>query len=194
MRNFPGAQSSRRPACGQTLSQARARAAVAMQDQRFRIAVEHGFDFGEAAVVDRIEVGQQLSVVALRDLGHCLTKCSQLDGVPVRYCVAVFRPHFVMTLPTMSAYSLPLRRPPPACRIRAAQAAPSAGCASPSALLGIGVLATLVFFSVFVGVAMLAGGVLYRLIAHAAASLLARDARVVDGEYRVIGKPALPRA
>ena len=60
-------------------------------------------------------------------------------------------------------------------------------------LLGLGVLAVLVFFSVFVGVAMLAVGLLYRLWKRRGQPL-ARPARVVDGQYRVIGKPALPSA
>jgi hypothetical protein len=44
-------------------------AAVTMHDQRFGHAIEHGFDFDGGAVVDCVKVGQQLSVVALRDLG-----------------------------------------------------------------------------------------------------------------------------
>lgn len=62
-------------------------------------------------------------------------------------------------------------------------------------LIGLGLLAVLVFFSVFVGVAMLAVGLLYRLwtrrgrpVAHDA------DANVVDGEFRIVDKPALPSA
>jgi hypothetical protein len=46
---------------------------------------------------------------------------------------------------------------------------------------------------VFVGVAMLAAGVLVRLF-RMHGKPVARDHRVVDGQYRVIGKPALPRA
>jgi hypothetical protein len=60
-------------------------------------------------------------------------------------------------------------------------------------LIGLGVVLTLVFVSVFVGVAMLAAGVLVRLF-RMRAKPVARDHRVVDGQYRVIGKPALPRA
>ena len=60
-------------------------------------------------------------------------------------------------------------------------------------LLGLGVVLTLVFVSVFVGVAMLAAGVLVRLF-RMRGQPVARDHRVVDGTYRVIGKPALPRA
>jgi len=61
------------------------------------------------------------------------------------------------------------------------------------ALLGLCVVLTLVFFSVFVGVAMLAAGVLVRLL-RMRGQPVARDHRVVDGQYRVIAKPALPRA
>lgn len=63
-------------------------------------------------------------------------------------------------------------------------------------LLGIGVLALLVFFSIFVGVAMLGVGLAYRLL-RTRKPALARttaQARVVDGEFRVIGKTALPSA
>jgi hypothetical protein len=60
-------------------------------------------------------------------------------------------------------------------------------------LLGLGVLLVLVFFSVFVGVAMLAAGLLYRLWKQRGKPI-ARPARVVDGEFRVLGKPVLPQA
>jgi hypothetical protein len=64
-------------------------------------------------------------------------------------------------------------------------------------LLGIGVLALLVFFSVFVGAAMLTVGLVHRLLRNRDEPAFARsnrDARVVDGEYRVVGKTALPSA
>ncbi len=57
-------------------------------------------------------------------------------------------------------------------------------------LLGLGVLCVLVFFSVFVGAAMIAAGLLYRLIKQRGKPV-ARD-RVVEGEYQVVRKPALP--
>ena len=60
-------------------------------------------------------------------------------------------------------------------------------------LLGLGLLLLLVFFSVFVGIAMLAAGVLYRLLKQRGKPV-ARDARIVDGEFRVVGKAALPSA
>jgi hypothetical protein len=64
-------------------------------------------------------------------------------------------------------------------------------------VLGLGVLAVLVFFSVFVGIAMLGVGLLYRFFSQRGKPVLgepqaARDASIVDGEYRIIGKPVLP--
>ena len=62
-------------------------------------------------------------------------------------------------------------------------------------LLGVAVLAVLVFFSVFVGAAMLAVGLLYRLLRHRRRPpIAATRARVVDGEYRIVAKTALPSA
>lgn len=63
-------------------------------------------------------------------------------------------------------------------------------------LLGIGVLALLVFFSVFVGVAMLTVGLVYRLTRQRGKPIAdqARGTRVLDGEFRVVGKTALPSA
>ncbi len=64
-------------------------------------------------------------------------------------------------------------------------------------LVGLGLLAVLVFFSVFVGAAMLAVGLLYRLWARRGRPV-GRDAnvdsKVVDGQCRVVDKPALPSA
>ena len=64
-------------------------------------------------------------------------------------------------------------------------------------VLGLGVLAVLVFFSVFVGIAMLSVGLLYRLFSQRGKPVLPEppsqhDARVVDGEFRVVRKPTLP--
>jgi hypothetical protein len=62
-------------------------------------------------------------------------------------------------------------------------------------LLGIGVLALLVFFSVFVGVAMLTVGLVYRLVRNRHKPVISPDrARVMEGQYRVVGKTALPSA
>ncbi len=60
-------------------------------------------------------------------------------------------------------------------------------------LLGVCVLLVLVFASVFVGVAMLAAGVLLRLWKQRGKPV-ASDKRIVDGEFRVVGKTALPSA
>jgi hypothetical protein len=61
-------------------------------------------------------------------------------------------------------------------------------------LLGIGVLAMLVFFSVFIGVAMLGIGLAWRLLGRRKPAGVRNDARVVEGEYRIVGKTALPSA
>lgn len=57
-------------------------------------------------------------------------------------------------------------------------------------LLGVAVLLVLVFASVFVGVAMLAAGVLLRLWKQRGKPV-ARDRSIVDAEFRVVGKPVL---
>ena len=54
-------------------------------------------------------------------------------------------------------------------------------------LTGLLGLAVLVFFSVFVGAAMLAIGLVYRLLRKRPAAP-PRDARVVEGEFQVVGK------
>ena len=59
-------------------------------------------------------------------------------------------------------------------------------------VLGVAVHALLMFFSVFVGVAMLSVGLLYRLLRDRRKP--ANAPRVVEGEYRVVGKTALPSA
>ncbi len=58
-------------------------------------------------------------------------------------------------------------------------------------LLGVALLGVLVFFSLFVGAAMIAGGLLYKLLRQRGKPM-ARDSRVVDAEYHVVRKPVLP--
>ncbi len=58
-------------------------------------------------------------------------------------------------------------------------------------LLGVALLGVLVFFSVFVGAAMIAGGLVYKLVRQRGKPQ-ARDVRVVDAEYHVVRKPVLP--
>ena len=60
-------------------------------------------------------------------------------------------------------------------------------------LVGVALLLALVFVSVFVGIAMLAVGVAARLLRQRGKPV-ARDRRIVDGEFRVVGKQALPSA
>lgn len=65
--------------------------------------------------------------------------------------------------------------------------------------VGLGLLALLVVFGAVVGAGMLAIGLAYRLIrgrsktSSGARVGAASDPRVVEGEYRVIDKPILPR-
>ena len=59
-------------------------------------------------------------------------------------------------------------------------------------LLGLGVLAVLVFFSVFVGAAMLGAGLVVRLLR--ARKPAAPRERVIEGEFRAVRPRALPSA
>ena len=59
-------------------------------------------------------------------------------------------------------------------------------------LVGLGLLCLLVFFSVFVGAAMIAVGLAYKLLSQRGKPVDVRDSRVVDGEFRVMRKSALP--
>lgn len=58
-------------------------------------------------------------------------------------------------------------------------------------LLGLIVLALLLVVGVFVGAAMLAGGLLVRLLRRRGKPIAERK-RVVDGEYRVVAKTGQP--
>jgi len=53
-------------------------------------------------------------------------------------------------------------------------------------LLGVAVLAVLVFFSVFVGAAMIATGLVARLLKQRGRAPRPDRGRVVDAEYRVV--------
>ncbi|GAA5078447.1 hypothetical protein [Lysobacter panacisoli] len=57
-------------------------------------------------------------------------------------------------------------------------------------VVGLGVLAVLVAFSVVLGAAMIAAGIVYKLWKQRGKPI-ARDARVVEGEFRVVGQPVL---
>lgn len=57
-------------------------------------------------------------------------------------------------------------------------------------VLGLGVLALLIFVSVFVGAAMIVGGLAYRLWSRRARPI-AKDPRIVDGECRVLSRPTV---
>lgn len=58
-------------------------------------------------------------------------------------------------------------------------------------LLGLAILAALVFVGVFVGAAMILGGIAWKLLAARKGRAVPRDATVVDAEYRVVRKQAL---
>lgn len=60
-------------------------------------------------------------------------------------------------------------------------------------LVGVAVLIALLFVSVFVGIAMLAVGMTYRLWKQRRTPIAAK-ARSIDGDYRVVGKAQLPLA
>ena len=65
-------------------------------------------------------------------------------------------------------------------------------------LVGVALLLALLFVSVFVGIAMLAVGMLYRLWKHRRTPIAARarniDDDALDGTFRVVGKAQLPLA
>jgi len=60
-------------------------------------------------------------------------------------------------------------------------------------IAGIALLLALLFVSVFVGLAMLGVGMVWRLWARRGRPLAAR-ARSLDGDFRVVGKAQLPLA
>jgi len=58
-------------------------------------------------------------------------------------------------------------------------------------LVGLAILAVLIFFSVFVGAAMILAGIAWKLLARSRRAV-AQPRGVVEGEYRVVRKQALP--
>lgn len=59
-------------------------------------------------------------------------------------------------------------------------------------LVGVVLLACLVVVGLFVGTAMVAGGLAWRLLRRGGGSPVRNGAQVVDAEYRVLRKPVLP--
>ena len=59
-------------------------------------------------------------------------------------------------------------------------------------LVGVALLCLLVFFSVFVGAAMIIVGVAWKLLSQRGKPVAVRDVHVVEGEFRVVRKPVLP--
>ena len=60
-------------------------------------------------------------------------------------------------------------------------------------MVGVALLLALLFVSVFVGLAMLAAGLLYRLLKQRRTPMAVRT-RSIDGDYRVVAKAQLPLA
>lgn len=64
-------------------------------------------------------------------------------------------------------------------------------------VVGVALLAVLVMFGLFVGAAMVGVGLLYKLWKQrgkpTANGNVARDSRVLDGEFRVVDPASLPR-
>jgi len=58
------------------------------------------------------------------------------------------------------------------------------------ALIGLALLAVLLVLGLFVGAAMVAAGLLIKLFRQRGKPIAA-DKKVVEGEYRVVGKPLL---
>jgi hypothetical protein len=61
-------------------------------------------------------------------------------------------------------------------------------------LVGVGLLLALLFVSVFVGIAMLAAGMLFRLWKQRGKPVAVARANSIDGDFRVVGKAQLPLA
>jgi hypothetical protein len=64
-------------------------------------------------------------------------------------------------------------------------------------LIGLALICLLLVFGLFLGAAMLAGGLLFKLLRHRrkpVQPIAARGSNVVDGEYRVVRRPAVPLA
>lgn len=60
-------------------------------------------------------------------------------------------------------------------------------------VLGLGLLALLVMFSVVIGAAMIAAGIVYKLWKRRGKPMAARDPRIVEGEYRVVDAARIER-
>lgn len=62
------------------------------------------------------------------------------------------------------------------------------------ALAGLGLLAVLLVFGLIIGAAMLAAGLVWRVLRRRGRPLAAQGAApgAIEGEYRVVRKPALP--
>lgn len=59
-------------------------------------------------------------------------------------------------------------------------------------VLGLAILGVMVFVGVFVGAAMILVGLAWKLLAQRRSPARTSDANVVEGQYRVVRKAALP--
>lgn len=59
-------------------------------------------------------------------------------------------------------------------------------------LLGLALLGLLIFFGLFIGAAMIAVGIVYKLLSKRNGSVAATNADAMEGEFRVVDKPVLP--
>lgn len=60
-------------------------------------------------------------------------------------------------------------------------------------VVGLGLLALLVMFSVVIGTAMIVAGIVYKLWKGRGKPMAARDPRIVEGEYRVVDAARIER-
>lgn len=60
-------------------------------------------------------------------------------------------------------------------------------------IVGLGLLALLVMFSVVIGTAMIAAGIVYKLWKRRGRPMAARDPRIVEGEFRVVDAARIER-
>lgn len=59
-------------------------------------------------------------------------------------------------------------------------------------LLGLALLGLLIFFGLFIGAAMIAVGIVYKLLSKRGKPVAKAAGDAMEGEYRVVNKPVLP--
>lgn len=61
-------------------------------------------------------------------------------------------------------------------------------------IAGLALLGLLIFLSVFVGAAMIAAGLSWKLLSQRGRRSAVQDLNVVEGEFQVVRKPVLPHS